>query len=82
MSLAGSDKYFTVLEGEFGYLPLPFKEDQALVTCFHWIQIRAEMSERKPADAHFPTRMPNTLHSTPALLVISELFMNWESEDE
>lgn len=47
MCLAGSDKYLSVLEGECVYLPLPYKEDQALVTCFYWIQIRSELPERK-----------------------------------
>lgn len=50
--------------GECVYLPLPYKENQ-FVTCFHWILIRAEMSEWKPAVAHFPALTPNTLHSTP-----------------
>lgn len=68
MCLAGSDKCLCVVEHV--YRPLPYKE--AFVTCLQWIQIRAEMSEWKPVDAHFPTLMPNTLHSSLVLLVILE----------
>lgn len=62
-----SDKYL-VVEGECVHFPLPYKEDQAFITCFQWIQIRSEMSERKPADALFHNLMPNTPHSILAVL--------------
>lgn len=67
MCLAGSDKYLSVLEGECVYLPLPYKEDQALVTCFYWIQIRSELPERKTcrfslsySDAKYSAFQPGT----------------------
>lgn len=34
-----------------------------------WVQIRTEMSEQKPAYTHFPTLMPNTLHSSLACMI-------------
>lgn len=53
--------------GECVYLPLPYKEDQALVTCFYWIHIRSELPERKTcrfslsySDAKYSAFQPGT----------------------
>ena len=51
------------VELEIVYLPPPYKEDEAHVTCFSFLQIREEMSKGKTLDGLFLLLVPNTLDS-------------------